>query len=371
MVWQNKIDKLAELMKKNDVDFLIIGADTDLEYFAGINSWEGERFKGLVVHSSGQHFYISPELYYEETREALAKEDIYQWGDGEGFLKAFKNADKKYDLKNKVIAVNQAVTAVEMLALKEELNSKFISGQDLVSQIRMIKDEKEREYLKKAGKIADKAAAAVVEFIKPGITEKDIKEKIKELLLEYGGESLSFETIVASGPNSSKPHYNSDKRVIKKQDLIVLDFGCKYKGYCSDMSRTVFLGEPTEEMKKVYEIVLKANKKAEEIANAGSTAEEVDLAARNIIEEAGYGQNFINRTGHGIGRAVHEGPFIKKGNKLKLKNGMAFSIEPGIYIPGKFGMRVEDIILIENGKGQPLNNYNKEMLVINYSEERY
>lgn len=246
MVWQNKIDKLAELMKKNDVDFLIIGADTDLEYFTKINSWEGERFKGLVVHSSGQHFYISPELYYEETREALAKEYIYQWGDGEGFLKAFKNADKKYDLKNKVIAVNQAVTAVEMLALKEELNSKFISGQDLVSQIRMIKDEKEREYLKKAGKIADKAAAAVVEFIKPGITEKDIKEKIKELLLEYGGESLSFETIVASGPNSSKPHYNSDKRVIKKQDLIVLDFGCKYKGYCSDMSRTVFVGEPVE-----------------------------------------------------------------------------------------------------------------------------
>ncbi|MGM0602429.1 MAG: M24 family metallopeptidase [Bacillota bacterium] len=365
MVWQKKIDKLAEVMKENDVDFLIIGADTDLEYFARINSWAGERFKGLVIGNNGKHFYISPELYYEETREVLGKEeDIYQWGDGEGFLKAVREADKKYDLRNKVIAVNQAVTAVEMLEMKEELNSEFISGQDFVSQIRMIKDENERKYLKKAGAIADKAAADIVEFIKPGITERDIKEKIKELLLEHGGESLSFETIVASGPNSSKPHYNSDKRVIEEQDVIVLDFGCKYKGYCSDMSRTVFVGEPTEEMKKVYEIVLKANRKAEEIANSGSTAEEVDLAARNIIEEAGYGENFINRTGHGIGRAVHESPFIKTGNKLKLKDGMAFSVEPGIYIPGKFGMRVEDIILIEDGKGQKLNNYNKEMIVI-------
>jgi len=231
----------------------------------------------------------------------------------------------------------------------------------------MIKDKEERKYLKKAGKIADKAAAAIVKFIKPGITEKAIKDKIKELLLEYGGESLSFETIVASGPNSSKPHYNSDKRVIKKQDIIVLDFGCKYNGYCSDMSRTVFVGEPTEEMKEVYDIVLRANRKAEATANAGSTAEEVDLAARMIIEEAGYGLNFINRTGHGIGLAVHEEPFIKKGNKIKLKNGMAFSVEPGIYIPGKFGMRVEDIILIENGKGQKLNNYSKEMIIINHN----
>jgi len=367
MIFKKRIDKLAQVIKKSNVDFLIIGADTDLEYFTGINSWKGERFKGLVVHSSGQHFYISPELYYEETREVLAEEDIYQWGDGEGFLKAFIEADKKYNLSNKVIAVNQAVTAVEMLEIKEELNSEFISGQNFISEIRMIKDKEERKYLKKAGKIADKAAAAIVKFIKPGITEKAIKDKIKELLLEYGGESLSFETIVASGPNSSKPHYNSDKRVIKKQDIIVLDFGCKYNGYCSDMSRTVFVGEPTEEMKEVYDIVLRANRKAEATANAGSTAEEVDLAARMIIEEAGYGLNFINRTGHGIGLAVHEEPFIKKGNKIKLKNGMAFSVEPGIYIPGKFGMRVEDIILIENGKGQKLNNYSKEMIIINHN----
>lgn len=365
MVWQEKIDKLTKIMKKNDVDILIIGADTDLEYFARINSWQGERFKGLVVLKDGQHFYISPELYYEETREILGEnEDIFQWGDGEGFLKALREADEKYSLKNKVIAVNQAVTAVEMIKMKKELDSEFVSGQDLVSKIRMVKDKKEREYLKRAGKIADKAASDIIEFIEPGIREKDIKGKIKELLLQHGGESLSFETIVASGPNSSKPHYNSDQRIIQEQDVIVLDFGCKYKGYCSDMSRTVFVGEPTKEMKEVYEIVLKANRKAEKVANAGSTAGEVDLAARNIIEEAGYGENFINRTGHGIGRAVHEGPFIKEGSSLKLKDGMAFSVEPGIYIPGKFGMRVEDIILIEDGKGQKLNNYNKEMIVI-------
>ena len=184
------------------------------------------------------------------------------------------------------------------------------------------------------------------------------------MLIEFGGEELSFEPIVASGPNGSMPHYNDDKRVIEEQDLVILDFGCRYKGYCSDTSRTVFIGEPTEEQKKVYEIVLRANREAEKAVKEGVTAGEIDRIARKIITDEGYGEYFINRTGHGIGVEIHEEPFIKEGNKEILKSGMAFSVEPGIYIPGKFGMRVEDIVIVDGEKARILNKSNKEMTIV-------
>ena len=183
-------------------------------------------------------------------------------------------------------------------------------------------------------------------------------------MIEFGGEELSFQPIVASGPNSSMPHYNDDKRVIEEQDIIVLDFGCRYKGYCSDTSRTVFVGEPTDEMKKIYEICLRATTEAKKAVREGITAEEVDKVARDIITNEGYGQYFINRTGHGIGLAVHEAPYIKNGNKQILENGMCFSIEPGIYIPGKFGMRIEDIVMVDGDKARVFNNSNRNMVII-------
>ncbi|NLN48124.1 MAG: aminopeptidase P family protein, partial [Clostridiales bacterium] len=204
----------------------------------------------------------------------------------------------------------------------------------------------------------------IVKFIKPGITEKDIANRLKELLIELGGESLSFDPIVASGPNSSKPHYSEDSRVIEEKDLIILDYGCKYKGYCSDISRTVFVGEPTEEQKKVYEIVLKANMEAEKAVKEGVTAHEVDATAQKVIRENGYGEYILSRTGHGIGIAVHEAPYIRQGNDQVLKTGMAFSVEPGVYIAGKFGMRVEDIVVVDGSGVNVLNKAPKEMTIV-------
>jgi Xaa-Pro dipeptidase len=329
-----------------------------------MNSLVCERFRALVVLADKRYFYICPELYYEETREALGENtDIFVWSDSEGFLAAIGKSDKKYELKKKIIGVNDAIRAVDLLDIQDVMDMKSVNGSGIMEGLRLIKDQEERENLRQAARIADVVAGEIIKFIRPGLTEKNISDKITELFAVEGA-GLSFEAIVASGPNSSKPHYNGGSRMIEERDIIVMDFGCKYNGYCSDMSRTVFVGEPTEEQKKVYNIVLEANLKAEAFVKEGVTAEEVDLTARNIIRGAGYGRCFLNRTGHGIGTAVHEGPYIRENNKEILRDGMAFSIEPGIYISGRFGMRVEDIVLINCGRGEVLNKFAKEMIII-------
>lgn len=365
MLDKAKLHKLTNILIEKDVDGCVMGPSHDVQYIAGIKPDNDERFRGLYVLSDGRWFFICPELYYEEVREALGEEaHIYKWSDGEGVLGCFEKAQKDYDLNRMTIAVNEGIRAIDLIDMEDYIKAKYINGAHIFEELRILKDEQEAEYMAKAGEIADRAYEEIVKFIKPGITERDISNKLKELLIELGGEELAFDPIVASGSNSSKPHYNDDKRVIQEQDLVVLDFGCRYKGYCSDTSRTVFIGEPTEEQKKVYEICLRATTEAKKAVREGITAEEVDKVARDIITKEGYGQYFINRTGHGIGLAVHEAPYIKEGNKQVLKTGMCFSIEPGIYIPGKFGMRIEDIVMVEGDGARVFNNSNRDMIIL-------
>lgn len=365
MLSSKQLDKIANLMAESKIDVLVIGPSADLEYLTGLHPLNDERFKALFVMSDKRHFYVAPELYYEETRAALGPDiDILQWGDHEGFLKAISKVEAKYGLSGKRIGINDGIRAVDIIDIGETLNVKFANGVHVMENVKVSKDQEERENLRQAARIADTVIGEIVKFIRPGIKEKDIKEKIEEIMFKNGAQGIAFETIVASGPNSSRPHYNDDSRVIEENDIIIMDYGCKYNGYCSDISRTVFVGEPTDEMKKIYNIVLEANEAGEKRVAQGVTAEEVDRAARKVIKDAGYGQYFINRTGHGVGTAVHEAPYIKEGNKQVLDDGMAFSVEPGIYLPGKFGMRVEDIVLVNEGKGEILNKAPKNMIVI-------
>jgi Xaa-Pro dipeptidase len=365
MFLNKQIDKLTNLMKAFNMDILVLGPSCDLEYITGLHPLVDERFKALFILADKRYFYIAPELYYEETREALGQNvDIIKWSDADGFITAILEAELKYELNGKTIGINDGIRAVDMIDISRHVNAVFLNGTSIVENIKLLKTHEEKECLRKAASIADKAAEEIAKYIHSGMTEKQIKDKLEELLFEYGGEEIAFETIVASGPNSSKPHYNGGSRVIEKNDVIVLDFGCRYKGYCSDISRMIFVGEPTEEQKKIYSIVVEANKRGKASAKGGVTAESVDLAARSVIKEAGYGNYFVNRTGHGIGTAVHEAPYIREGNKQILEDGMAFSIEPGIYIPGKYGMRVEDIVLINNGLGEVLNKASRDMVIV-------
>lgn len=360
MLNKDRLSKLLNILLTHRIDGCLMAPATDVEYLAGIKTTICERFQGLCVLANGNWFAISPSLYYEEWREGLGEDaHIYAWSDNDDVRDIFERAAKDYKLMGKTIAINDGIRGVDLLDIKTAMDSNFINGNNIFEELRIIKDQNEMEYMTKAAQIADNAYEIVREYIRPGMMEKEISDKLKELLIELGGDELSFEPIVASGPNSSKPHYNGGNRVIEEQDLIILDYGCRYGGYCSDITRTVFVGEPTKEQKKAYEIVLRANIEAEKAVKEGIRAEEIDGIAREVISREGYGEYFITRTGHGIGMAVHEAPYIKAGNKRVLKAGMAFSIEPGIYIPGKFGIRIEDIVIVNRDEVCILNKAEK------------
>lgn len=365
MSQNSKISELSRKLKAEGLGAIVVGPSPDLEYLSGLHFHPDERFKALFALADGRFFHIIPELYYEEARERLGSEArIYVWSDSDGFLSAVNKAAGDYGIDAMDIGVNDGVRAVDLLDMKECLDVNFKNGAGILERMRLIKGEEERELLRKAAAIADKVMAEIIKYIRPGLLERDISNRIEELFLEYGGQGLAFDSIVASGPNTSRPHYNKDDRMIEEKDIIILDFGCRYNGFCSDISRTVFVGEPTEEQRRIFDIVLEANTKAEELVRPGITAGEVDLAARSVIREAGYGHCFLNRTGHGIGMAVHEGPYIKEGNDQVLEPGMSFSIEPGIYIAGRFGMRVEDIVLVtENGR-EILNKATRDIIIV-------
>jgi len=358
-------NKLGEIMVKNNVDAMMIGPSADLEFLMNYSPQPDERFQALFLLSDKRYFYISPEITYEEIRDRLDNDtDIYKWGDHEGFVNTVVIAINRYKLAGKNIGVNNGIAAINLIDIQEKINAKFINGHNILEMLRVIKDESEIEKLRKAAKLADEVMGEIIDYISPGITEGDIKKKIEELFMQKGADGLSFEPIIASGPNSSMPHYCEDSRVIQEKDIIILDLGCKYKSYCSDISRTVFVGGITDEEKKVYDIILRANKAGEETAKQGVKAEDVDKASRDIIKSEGYGQYFLNRTGHGIGISVHEAPYIKTGNKQILERGMAFSIEPGIYMQNKFGMRIEDIVVIGADGPEVINHFTKEIIVI-------
>jgi len=364
MLNQKYIDKLLKIMKDKSIDALMIGPSTDLKFLLGYSPHPDERFQSFVLLNTGEFFYISPQITAEEIEEKIKTEiDMYTWGDHEGFVGTTVNALKKYGLENKKIGINNGIIGINYLDIKNSFDANFINGHQILEELRIIKDDKEIEFMRKASELADKVMSRTIEFIQPGVTEKDIKEKIEEYFIEEGADGVSFTPIIASGKNSSKPHYAEDSRVIQEKDIVILDLGCKYQGLCSDMSRTVFVGGVTEEERKVYEIIRESNEAGENKAQIGTKSEEVDKAARDIIIEAGYGDCFINRTGHGIGYSVHEAPDIVGGNDIKLVPGMAFSIEPGIYIPNKFGMRIEDIVVMTEEGPEILNKFTKDIII--------
>lgn len=358
------VKKLCTLMKKSDMDAMMIGPSDDLQFLMEYSPQADERFQAMFLLADERYFYISPELTYEEISEKLEEgADIHTWGDHEGFVNNTVKAMRKYGLEKKTIGINNGIIAIRLLDIRDSIEVKFVNGHEIMENLRIMKDANEIKKLRKAAKLADEVMMETINYIKPRLTEKDIKEKIKELFMRKGADGLSFEPIIASGKNSSKPHYNEDSRVIQENDIIILDLGCKYKGLCSDISRTVFVGGITDEQRKIYNIVKESNIAAENFAKKGVKSKDVDKAARDIIDKAGYGKNFINRTGHGIGFSVHEAPDIKGGSDQVLDTGMAFSIEPGIYIPNKFGIRIEDIVVISENGPEILNKATKEIII--------
>lgn len=227
----------------------------------------------------------------------------------------------------------------------------------------MIKTQEEISKLQMASKIADDCFKYICNEIKVGMTEKEIAKKMDRFMFDKGAEALAFETIVGSGVNSAQIHSSPTDRQIENGDIILLDFGCKYQGYCSDISRTIFVGSVSEEQRQIYNIVLEAQLTATKNIKAGMQCCEADALARDVIKNNGY--DFAHSLGHGVGVEVHENPVISpKNDKEKLENNMVFTIEPGIYLENKFGVRIEDTVVLENGNVKSLNNVTKDIIII-------
>jgi Xaa-Pro dipeptidase len=255
---------------------------------------------------------------------------------------------------------------LEMNLLKQVLpTAEFLNGESLVASLRMIKDQTEINYMKKAVDIAQKALLTVLPQIKIGITEKEIAAQLTiELLRNGSNPRLPFSPIVSVGPNSANPHAFPSNRKLSEGDLLVIDWGANIEGYFSDITRTFSVGQVEEEYRQIAKIVLEANQAGSAMAGPGISAREVDKAARDVIEQAGYGKYFIHRTGHGLGMEGHEEPYIRGDNPEILENGMTFTIEPGIYLPNRGGVRIEDDVLINEEGCLSLTDLPRDLITV-------
>lgn len=359
-----RFKKLMKELSATGLDAIFLGPSTDTQYMAELTLFDDERVKGLMISASGECFAMTPLLYEEEMRRVLGSSVSFQiWADHEGFAPAFKAGCDLLGLEHKRIAINDGVRAVDLIDMKLAVDAEYVNGANTLAPLRRRKDEDELNRMRAASAITDTVLEELSRFIRKGMTEKDVQDKLLSLYTENGAQGLAFSPIVASGPGGSMPHYTGNDRVLRDGDFVVIDTGCRYEGYCSDSTRTFCVGEPDDEMRKIYGIVLEAQKAGEAAVVKGATGQDVDRAARKIISDAGYGSCFLNRLGHGIGLAVHESPYIIEGNDVPLEPGNVFSVEPGIYIPGKYGVRIENLVAVRpDGTGEALNKFTRDLI---------
>ena len=255
-------------------------------------------------------------------------------------------------------------TVADYRHYSEKLHCELVPATELLISLRQSKDAEEVERMIAAQRIAEGALDQILKEIKPGVTEKEIAARLQYLMLAGGAENMSFDPIVASGPNGSMPHAVPTDRKIQEGDFVTMDFGCIYQGYCSEMTRTVAVGHVTEEMEKVYHTVLQAQLAGIAAAKAGATGHDVDAAARKVIEDAGYGPYFGHSFGHSVGVEIHEAPNATPANNNPLPLGAAVSAEPGIYLPGRFGVRIEDVLVLQEGGCMDITLAKKDLTIL-------
>lgn len=341
---------------------MLVVPSEELLFLADFNPMLCERFQGFFIKNDGDWFYFCNLLTKDDALQHFPENRIYTWFDNDGFLNNLNKLLFDKNLIGKKIGLNSTARAFNILDIMKNIDVEFVNGKGFLEEMRIIKSSKNIENLKEASRKTDVVMESIISEIKAGMTELNIVEIVERLFLNNGME-MEF-AIIATGPNTALPHHESGDRKVQNKDVVLMDIGGKYNDVYSDMTRTIFVGGVTEKEIEVYNLVLKAQLKGIRSVEAGVEARKVDSAARNIIEEKGYGQYFTTRLGHGIGYSVHEGPYIAGYNDLELEDGMAFSIEPGIYIKGEFGVRIEDLVIIEDGKGKSINSATKELIII-------
>ena len=353
----NHISQIAAKLPEYGLDAMLITSQSGERYALGFH---GEGL--LLVTRTGAH-YTTDGRYIEAAREQITGAEVSQVSTGNGHLAQARAYLEANHLHNVGIE-SSAMTVDAHRRYAQELTCILNPAQNLLDSLRASKDEEELAAMRRAQEITDAAFKAILNDIRPGMTEREIAARLTYELLSRGGEKVSFDPIVAAGPNGSKPHAVPGDHVVEKGMFVTMDFGCKVDGYCSDMTRTVAVGQPTEEMEAVYNIVLAAQQAGIHAARAGVTGQEVDAAARKVITEAGYGEYFSHSFGHSLGIDVHESPNASPSETAVLPAGAVISAEPGIYLPGKFGVRIEDVLILKEGGCEDITRSPKNLIVL-------
>ncbi len=348
-------DRLHEV----GADGLVLFPSNNLLYTSGFAESPSERHLLLFVPAEGDPVFLVPELYGEQIREASWVPDVRTWSDDEDPRPHVERVTDELGLGGGHLLVDDSMWALFTQDLRAVLpEATFGLASDVLGDLRCRKDEAELEAMRAAAAVADETVRDLRDLGEAavGMTEAELAEEIEALLSANGGDGVSFEIIAGSGPNGAKPHHSHGERTIQPGDPVVLDFGTRVDHYPSDQTRTlVFDGDPKPEYREVHEVVREAQQAGVEAVEPGVTAGEVDAAAREVIENAGYGGQFIHRTGHGVGLDVHEEPYIVAGSDRELEPGMVFSVEPGVYLPGEFGVRIEDLVAVTEDGCERLN----------------
>jgi len=370
--YSQRLTRARTLMSEAGLACLIVGPSADLEYLLGAHRGQSERLTLFIVPQEGSAYLVLPAFEASTLPELPRDVEVVAWGesdDSAGLAASFISRRRLDggDAAGLTVGVSDLLWSVFLLRLQAALpDARFTFASPVLSSMRQIKSPEEIEALRKSGSIADQVFSEITAQPFAGRSEIDVAQEIAARLKSHGLK-LPGAPIVASGPNSASPHHHTGDRIISNGDVVVLDFGGTWEGYYSDITRTVFVGEapqPDSEEAKVYGLVAGAQQAAFEAARPGLACEALDSVARDLLADAGYGQYFTHRLGHSIGLEGHEPQYLVQGNSTPLQPYMSFTIEPGLYLPGRFGVRVEDVVYLTEERAERLNNADRGIVVV-------
>ena len=362
-VYARRLTAAAQRAADAGLDGLVVTPGYDMRYLIGSRAQTFERLTALVIPASGAPTVVLPRLELAALRESAVADlgvNVTDWVDGEDPYDRVALALGGHAR----IAVTDSMPALHLLPLAQRIGSTPVLATDVLAGLRMIKDAHEIEALRRAGAAIDRVHARVPQFLRAGRTEAAVAADVSQAIVDEGHSEAAF-IIVGSGPNGADPHHECSDRVLQRGDIVVVDIGGPVEpGYNSDCTRTYSIGEPAAEIADQYGVLQRAQAAAVAAVRPGVTAQQVDAAARDVLSDAGLAEYFVHRTGHGIGLSVHEEPYIVAGNDEPLTEGMAFSVEPGIYFPGRWGARIEDIVIVTAGVASALNDRPHDLIVV-------
>lgn len=365
-MFAEKLVRLCTIAQNAKLDAIALIPGANLYYLTGVNFHLTERPFIVIVPVQGDPVIIVPTLEMDQLKNLGFPGQYFDWRDADGYEHSFKKAANALNLAGKKIGVEGMKMRVREGQMIQQVaeGAKVIDADEALEELRIIKTAEEVENHRKANQISEQALSQLLEKIELGMTERQIATLLSQLQKEYGGSTDAFGPTVLIGSRSAFPHGVTGDAVLKRGDTLLIDYGTIYNGYMSDITRTFFVGEPDEKTKELYAAVLAANTAGRETAKPGVTCEEVDRTTAQVLRDSGFNEYVKHRTGHGLGIDIHEHPNITIGNRRRLEPGMVFTIEPGLYVEGKVGIRIEDnVVVTENGL-ESLTTFPRELTVL-------